>query len=354
MTDTEVRTKVQENLVNCIKSQTAYYGPSAVFMSWKYKPGGRNAGRYETRHGVCTGALHMADLDGSMQCLMVWPTINKCLNYISRAPADEKSIEKFLASTDDYAVHCRAFLGWLLNDSHFGAAFLTDDIQDAFRNGIEVNLNARVYVVQPALVMMRRMYEFPEKVSAWFHLVESGVHPRGAAMIVDSVSKSPYTSASGFLFSMEQGGHYAFRSASSTFKSVENVSSDPVVLNYNNIGTVHNREDNTYHREDNTYHRGFFGNPALLYSNRDTNPSTKNREFTKEKLIFEKANPPHSTTLTGWDGGILVQYYSNLDELTKDIMRILEENYDSDSPVFTGVTSDEDGVEITKESAIAA
>jgi hypothetical protein len=282
---------------------------------------------------------------------MVWPTINKCLDYIHRNSVDKKCIKKFLSSPEDYAVHCRAFLGWLLNDSHFRAAFMTNDIQDAFSNGIEVDLDAPIYVVQPALIMMRRMYEFPEKVSTWFHLVERGVHPRGAAMIVDSVNKSTYRLAPGFMFNQDQGGHYAFKSTFSTFKSIENISSDPVVLNYDNIGSY----ERSVNREDETYRRGYVGCPAMVYSNLPRpERDVISKEITKNSPVCSKANPPHTAEVESWSETINLLYYKDLDEVTKDIMRILEENFDSDSPVFTGVTSDQDGVETGKESAIAA
>lgn len=321
-----VRKEVQKNLVERIKSERLQHYAFAVYLSFRYKSG-RSSGVYETLSGVCTGGLNSIRLDGEMECLMTWPTIKK-ISYLKERPWDRERVQKFLSSKEDYALHCRAFMGWLLNDSHFGNAFLTDSVEDAFFNGVEVNLTAPIYVVQPALIMMRRMYEFPHKVSAWFKLVENGVHPRGAAMLVECVREESVNAGRVLTIDGNRSGHYAFCALDMSLKDIENISSDPVVTNLSNISL----ED----PEDKMYSGGYHGRPSSIYLNRCPNRTDPITRF---------ARHPKSVVINSIFEDIKIKYYESLDQAVDDLLRILRENLKTDSPVFTNVTSNEDGVE---------
>jgi hypothetical protein len=323
-----VKEQVRQELLELIQGVVARQERSAVYCAFKEK----NDPLPNSFKSVCTGSLsYRRDLE----CLMFWPTVLSdpynptAADELCKNPLDPNLISKFLSSTQDYDVHCRAFLGWLLSDEVFGKTFLTDSIEDAFHNGVEIDLDQYIHIVQPALIMMRRMYEYPSKVSAWFYMVERGVNPRSAAMIAEGVRKGISTAANHFWYLSREGqGHRAFSCAISK-RDIQNIALiKPVV----DLG------EDTVPRMN--YRNSYKGRPSFAWSS----PGGHSNFIIPRMQNLQAFDQPH------WGDTLTVNGCDSILELCRSIVGVLEQHCPE---VIDGPVSDQDGIETPPQPAEA-
>jgi hypothetical protein len=178
---------------------------------------------------ICTGSLHRDYISrkGRLEALCFSVNIRDGFDAIPSVEDKKKLL--FGRTKKGKAYH--TFLDWLLTDDFYGNAFLTKHVMEALNHGVLVNLDAPIYVVQPALVMLRRMYEFSHKVQFWYELVRGGCHPRSAALIAEALERINEESPK-YFFAKLLPAHKAFNigNDSDMWAATEELANNPDLL----------------------------------------------------------------------------------------------------------------------------
>jgi hypothetical protein len=103
------------------------------------------------------------------------------------------------------------YVNWLLNDEWFGRVFKTKTYAEYLRTGAVLDMNCPTCIAHPALIMLRRISEFPDQVQYWGSMVEKGVHPRVAAVLCTGLYRFGGGTNPKFVINKHPGGHFPFR-----------------------------------------------------------------------------------------------------------------------------------------------
>lgn len=76
-----------------------------------------------------------------------------------------------------------SYIKFLMNESYLKDVFLTKRLCDATKYGISLDVDASFGQVWTAAVAVRRSWEYPTKVAAWYEMTEAGVHPQIALIL---------------------------------------------------------------------------------------------------------------------------------------------------------------------------
>lgn len=166
----------------------------------------------EALHTICHSFMHRG-----ASVLVDYPNIypeiaaDSCLSEF-RCGWSAEGVDKVLNSSHPSDQEFIAYLDFLVNDDLLGNAWKIESVRDGLMRGFIVDLDCRQEVAMTACTALRLSYEYPERLSLWYHLTQNGVNPRVALVMQAYLKREEWNDSC--TFRAYDHGHQVYASVS--------------------------------------------------------------------------------------------------------------------------------------------